>query len=603
MYNLSHTKTGRFTGPFILILVGGYMLKLSWFKWPDFLVDYGRELYVPWQITQGKVLFADINHLYGPFSHYFNALLFQIFGTGLSTLAYFNIVLTLLLASFIYILLKTSFGNFVATIAGIYFLVIFAFSQYSGYANYNFICPYSHEVTYGIFLFFCALLLFKRYVAEPKPIHAALIGFVLGLIFLTKVEIFLAGFVSILFGLAVVFWLLKPSQPQKHLFSLSFFFLLPIIAFLIYFSFHMPVTDAFNAVMASYKNIFVDALTNNIFYLHTSGLDDPYYNMTMMFRYLFAYLFFFGLIGFTSYFFTRSVKRKPVYGAIPIIMALLIVTLFIRFFPIDWLEIARPYPVLILLMLIYLINNLMKKRQDKTYISRHLTFTLLAIFSMLLLLKIILHVRFYNYGFALAMPAAMVMIAFFLYYIPNYVSRRGNKTIAMGFCGLFIFLTLFFYFNATKNWYDLKNYPIADGRDRFFTFNEDILSFGPVMNDTLNYLRQFSSENDTLIVMPEGVMINYLSRRRNPCRYFEFTPNFVEAVGEEKMIHEISLNRPTLIILAKKNTREHGAEFFGEDYALNISSWVAQHYGKVLILGDIILPGHDFGLIITKLME
>ena len=48
----SHNKLRKFIGPSILVLVGSYMLRLSWFKWPDVLIDYGRELYVPWQITQ-----------------------------------------------------------------------------------------------------------------------------------------------------------------------------------------------------------------------------------------------------------------------------------------------------------------------------------------------------------------------------------------------------------------------------------------------------------------------------------------------------------------------------------------------------------------------
>jgi predicted membrane-bound mannosyltransferase len=93
MNSQGQNKIRRFIGPSILVVVGSYMLNLSWFKWPDLLIDYGRELYVPWQITQGKVLYRDINHLYGPLSHYLNAFLFQIFGTGLSTLAYVNIFL------------------------------------------------------------------------------------------------------------------------------------------------------------------------------------------------------------------------------------------------------------------------------------------------------------------------------------------------------------------------------------------------------------------------------------------------------------------------------------------------------------------------------
>ena len=174
MNNQEQIKIRKFIGPSILVLIGSYMLHLSWFKWPDLLIDYGRELYVPWQIISGKVLYADINHLYGPLSNYFNALLFLIFGTGLSTLAFFNIFLVILLTCIIYYLLQSSFGDLIATVACVCFLVIFAFSQYTGISNYNFVCPYSHEITYGIFLFFLALFIFQKYLSEQKLIYSHL---------------------------------------------------------------------------------------------------------------------------------------------------------------------------------------------------------------------------------------------------------------------------------------------------------------------------------------------------------------------------------------------------------------------------------------------
>ncbi|OGW84335.1 MAG: hypothetical protein A2987_06880 [Omnitrophica bacterium RIFCSPLOWO2_01_FULL_45_10] len=33
--------------------IGFLMLDLSWRKWPDLMVDFGRELYVPWQLNEG----------------------------------------------------------------------------------------------------------------------------------------------------------------------------------------------------------------------------------------------------------------------------------------------------------------------------------------------------------------------------------------------------------------------------------------------------------------------------------------------------------------------------------------------------------------------
>ena len=32
----------------------------SWRKWPDILIDFGHELYIPWQLASGKVLYKDI---------------------------------------------------------------------------------------------------------------------------------------------------------------------------------------------------------------------------------------------------------------------------------------------------------------------------------------------------------------------------------------------------------------------------------------------------------------------------------------------------------------------------------------------------------------
>ena len=113
------------------------------------------------------------------------------------------------------------------------------------------------------------------------------------------------------------------------------------------------------------------------------------------------------------------------------------------------------------------------------------------------------------------------------------------------------------------------------------TFDPESFNHGPVVNKSLEYIDKLMSENDTFIVMPDGVMLNYLSRKKNPSRYFEFTPNFVEAIGEEKIFNEISLNPPSFIILSKKDTSEHGAKYFGANYAINIYSWIAVNYDKV----------------------
>jgi len=87
------------------VLTFAALLAWSWRKWPDPLVDFGRELYFAWQINEGRLLYRDLASLFGPVSPYINALWFRLFGTSLLTLALCNTAI------------------FAATIAGIYHLV------------------------------------------------------------------------------------------------------------------------------------------------------------------------------------------------------------------------------------------------------------------------------------------------------------------------------------------------------------------------------------------------------------------------------------------------------------------------------------------------
>ena len=55
-------------GPILVAAAFVALAVWSWQKWPDVLVDFGRELYVPWQLASGKRLYLDIAYFNGPLS-------------------------------------------------------------------------------------------------------------------------------------------------------------------------------------------------------------------------------------------------------------------------------------------------------------------------------------------------------------------------------------------------------------------------------------------------------------------------------------------------------------------------------------------------------
>ena len=194
-------------GPILIALVALGMLIWTWGTWPDVLVDFGVERYIPWRLAEGEVLYRDISFHNGPLSQYFNAFCFRVFGSSLRTLVFCNLAILALLIALLYHAFCQIARRSAATAACVVFVLLFAFAQFAFIGNYNYICPYAHEITHGLLLSLAAVV-----AAWYCPRNAAACGFattpaacgfatsavsmtmlsglLLGLAFLTKAEVF-----------------------------------------------------------------------------------------------------------------------------------------------------------------------------------------------------------------------------------------------------------------------------------------------------------------------------------------------------------------------------------------------------------------------------
>jgi hypothetical protein len=112
-------------------------------------------------------------------------------------------------------------------------------------------------------------------------------------------------------------------------------------------------------------------------------------------------------------------------------------------------------------------------------------------------------------------------------------------------------------------------------------------------------------QEETFIVVPEGVTLNYLTRRNNPSRYYSFIPFEVELYGEENIIADFKSNPPDYFIIVHRNTNEFGVGYFGRNdgYGLKIAEWIYGNYEPVGIIGYEPLKDGKFGIIIMKRKE
>ena len=176
-------------GPLLIVATAAGMIWKTWLTWPDPILDFGRELYIPWQLTEGQLLYRDMVVFNGPLSPYINALWFTLFGVSLRTLVWANLAILAALLCLIYRMVIEVASRGSATLACLVFLTLFAFNQYTAFGNMNWMCPYSHEMTHGVSL--SILMIYGQWWFLRRGWILAGVGsaFVLGLVMLTKVEV------------------------------------------------------------------------------------------------------------------------------------------------------------------------------------------------------------------------------------------------------------------------------------------------------------------------------------------------------------------------------------------------------------------------------
>jgi hypothetical protein len=176
-----------------LVLLACHFLNISWRKWPDPQIDFGRELYIPWRLSLGDVLRRDIESPFGPLSQYFNAGLFALFGPSLMVLVSANLVVYGAILFSAYWILRQGWRVVGAWAGSAIFVSVFSFSQFDIIGNYNYATPYAHEAKHGLLVCLVLSGVLLSFLCQPTLWKCALAGFLFGLSAVLKVEIILAG--------------------------------------------------------------------------------------------------------------------------------------------------------------------------------------------------------------------------------------------------------------------------------------------------------------------------------------------------------------------------------------------------------------------------
>jgi hypothetical protein len=562
------------------VLVGGatlIMLAWTWGRWPDLLIDFSRDLYTATQLAHGRVLYRDIAFFTGPLSPYLNACWLRIFGTSLHALVALNLIV---LGGFLWLLyrvLREIGSRLAATVSCLVFVTTFALAHLVPMGNYNFICPYSHDMVHGFVLGIGAIYALALYTRSLSTRTAWAAGIQLGLVQLTRAEISLPVLLACICGLVAM--MIRDPRVRSLRSSLILRVVapataIPLLVFLLMGSF-MPWARAFWGVLGSWVWVFDPVVGAMAIYRESMGLDDLSGNFGRILAWAAIYA---GVLLPPLLFALRTRSDHRGRGAVLVLLAGLAAVIM----AVGWrhtgpADLARPLPLVAAVLGAMTIFALAKDsggEPARASLTVRLMFSALA-FS--LLGKMLLNARFFHYGFILAVPATMLAVLGLVDWIPGWIAKRGGSGAAFRWASVALLaglVAIFLQLSATC--LARKTTPVGEGGNAFVADSR-----GEQVNAVVGFLAREVPGDMSLAVVPEGSMINILSGRTNPVYCTNLMPPELATLGENNVLGDLERTPPDVLVVDLDRIGPQGLGFRKEIYASRIAAWILAHYELV----------------------
>jgi hypothetical protein len=551
----------------------------TWRKWGDMLVDFGVQLYLPWQLSTGAVLYRDVSYLTGgPLSQYYHAWLFRLFGVSLLTIVVSNLVILFLLTALVYCCFYRISDAWTATVAGLALLLVFAFGHYTEYGIFNYVSPYSHELVHGLVLSIVVLWLLSRWLLEERIPLALLAGIGSGLVLLTKPEVFLALTLAQAAALALFWWgKHKPVLLARSVLAMASGAVLAPAAFFLYFIQHESFPQSLRSALWAWTPVLTEGATNNNFYRWCMGLNAPAYHIKLILAETAGLA---ALVGGYAALFRRKLEgwAGMALFALAAVSAVYLAQAF------HWGDCGYCLPGLCLASLGLLLWQARKNGPGQVQPLP----LLWGVFSLALLAKLGIFPRVWHYGFVLAMPAFLDGIYLLLWQLPGLLENCGGRAgyfrtvITLGLLVGLVELRL-----DSQYIFDQRTALVGQGADRMLVFKPAFRASGVTLGRVADWIQTNTPPHCTLAVLPDGAMLNYLSRRTNPTGYLRWNPTEETVFGQDNMNQAFKRALPDFIILIQLDTDQYRIKPFGQDprNGLSLKQWIDAHYRTVYKTG------------------
>lgn len=489
------------------------------------LIDFGREVYYPQRILQGKILYKDLFNIYGPLAYQINAVLYKFFGVKLSTLYGAGVLCSLLTVSGIFLIAKKFLSEFLSFGIGLFSLAVGVTTS----VIFNFHFPYSWAVLYGLVAFLFSLYFLLNFCDDKNSTNLCISSFLAGICITCKYDF-------ILYGIIVLFLIIK----EKNFKALLSFLSVPFISFGILFIQGLRLSDLANFLIVI--KAMAKSKTLTYFYQNSGIYFHPKALVTDFLLFL-KFVIPFSAILASVYLFNRNKIGSislQIFGWVT----------FLWFFT-EKYQIA--FGFLPLVLLIFALFSY-KKFDFKLFIL-----VLSALAAGAKVFWVLILQSYGNYY------VPIILIAF-LALLFTYLPKKLEKVVA-----IYVIIAGFFIFISNFSALSLPQYKITTERGTIYTQK----SIAGSTNQLINFLK---NQSGNAVIFPEGMSVNFLSNTISDDYYNSLLPLYVETFTEEKIINHYRENLPEYVIFNNLNMKDYYFKYICEDYALDFCRFVKDNY-------------------------
>ena len=524
----------------VVVAIGGFVILRASGRALDPIIDAGRDLYIPEQIRAGTKLYRDILYYYPPLAPYLLAATTAMVGSNLSAYTGIGAAIALATAAAIYAAARITGSAASAGTAGLLFVSCSLYSISGRTSNYLF--PYAHAATLAVLFFMsgAAFLLFWAFKDRRAQWPAA------GLLFLL-----LASWTKLEFALysaaVVAAFVIVHKLPLRMAGGYVVAALVSLLAVDRYFA------DARAGRHWLFNNVLNSSLLHGEsarrFYRSVSGFDQPGRNL---------WLAIVATISLAAIVLAIRLSDRWTSNAATIVSIIAVAAIAFAasgmFF--------RAWAIVQLLLIPFALR---RPREP---------LLILLLLSLCVSSRIFLRMTPEWYGFVFLVPAYVLIAHVAFDWLPSQsvYSLRASRIAIVAIA--VVALSFLWKENAV-----LANrvYPIRSPRGLFHDGN---LGRAATLDGFIELFRGMKPHS--LVVIPEGLTLNYLTMTPTPIAFHTFTQ--IETADPEielQIMADLAQHPPEYIAVVTRDVTDFGYRGFGVDYNRRLAAAIGRHYKPV----------------------